>query len=313
MRVVFMGTPDFAVPTLEALLESSHRVAGVVTRPDKPKGRGLKVLPPPVKTVALARGLPVLQPSDLKDEAFLRALRSFEADVFVVVAFLILPPEVFEIPPLGTINLHASLLPKFRGAAPIQWALIRGEKETGVTTFFIERHVDTGNILLQEKLAIGPDDTFGELHDKLAELGAQVVVRTLDRLEAGTLQPRPQTGEVTKAPKIKKEDRRLDWQEPAEQVVNRIRGLSPVPGAFSFFRGKLVKIYRAQVAELESGNNAPAGTVVAAEPKTGLIVRAGEKGVKIQELQPEGKRAMPAVEFLRGYRVKPGERFTSEN
>ncbi len=312
MHVVFMGTPDFAVPTLKALLESSHQVVGVVTRPDKPRGRGLKVLPPPVKVVAESRGLPVLQPLDLKEAGFLQALRAFRADVFVVVAFLILPPEVFEIPPKGTINLHASLLPKFRGAAPIQWALINGEKETGVTTFFIERQVDTGNILLQEKMPIAPEDTFGTLHDKLAALGARVVVCTLDLLEAGALEPKPQTGQVTRAPKIKKEDRRINWEQPAEQIVNRIRGLSPVPGAFSFFRGKLIKVYRAQAVQLGAEKKAPPGTIGTADPKAGLVVQAGERGVKLLELQPEGKRPLSAADFLRGYRVKPGERFTSE-
>ncbi len=311
MRVVFMGTPDFAVPTLEALLKSSHTVVGVVTRPDKPKGRGLRLLPPPVKAVAQAHGLPVLQPTDLKDRDFLAALQAFRADVFVVVAFLILPPEVFEMPPRGTINLHASLLPRYRGAAPIQWALLNGDKETGVTTFFIERAVDTGHILLQEKVAIGPEETFGDLHDKLASLGAGVVVRTLDLLERGQLVARPQTGKPTKAPKIRPEMARLDWTLPAEKIVNQIRGLSPVPGAFAFFRGKRVKIYRARVVEEEIGSTVLPGTIVSAEAAGSLVVKAGEKGVELLELQPEAKRKMSGADFLRGYRVKVGEQFTS--
>jgi len=301
-----MGTPDFAIPTLQALLKSKHHVVGVVTREDKPKGRGLRVEPPPVKVFALKEGLPVLQPESLKEPEFLQQLQNWKADVFVVVAFRILPPDVFTIPPVGTINLHASLLPKYRGAAPIQWALINGETETGVTTFFIDEHVDTGTILLQEKIAIRPDDTAEELHNRLSVLGAQVVVRTLDLLEKGKLQPRPQVGTPTRAPKIQKNDCEIDWSLPAEKIVNLIRGLSPAPGAFTHLEGKLLKIFRAKVvSDVEAGHFVP-GEVVDTSAQNGLVVAAGKGAVALLELQLAGKKRLPAADFLRGHPLQTG-------
>ena len=306
MRIVFMGTPDFAIPTLQALLKSKHHVVGVVTREDKPKGRGLQVLPPPVKVLARQEGLPVLQPVSLKEPGFLQELQNWKADVFVVVAFRILPPEVFTIPPVGTINLHASLLPKYRGAAPIQWALINGETETGVTTFFIDEHVDTGTILLQEKIAIRPEDTAEELHNRLSALGAQVVVRTLDLLKRGKLQPKPQVGVPTRAPKIKKGDCEIDWHQPADKIVNLIRGVSPVPGAFTHFEGKLLKIFRAKaVSELKLHDSVP-GEMIDVSGQNGIVVAAGEGAVALLEVQLAGKKRMSAAEFLHGHPLQAG-------
>ncbi|GBD93794.1 methionyl-tRNA formyltransferase [bacterium BMS3Abin05] len=307
MKIVFMGTPDFAIPTLEALLESSHLVAGVVTRQDKPKGRGRKLLPSPVKAAAEKYGLPVLQPESLKSRAFLERLSEWGADVFVVVAFLILPPEVFKLPPKGTINLHASLLPKYRGAAPIQWALINGENETGVTTFFIDEHVDTGNILLQEKVKIYPEDTAEVLRERLAYLGGKVMVRTLDLLERGELEPKPQAGEATRAPKIRKEDCEINWSQPAGKIVNLIRGVSPVPGAFTYFRGKIFKIHRAKVSEHHTHAKGLPGEIVYVHSKKGLIVRSGEGTIELIEVQPAGGKRMSALDFLRGHRIQKGE------
>ena len=306
MRVVFMGTPDFAIPTLQAIFKSKHQVVGVVTREDKPKGRGLKVLPPPVKRVALKEGLPVLQPVSLKEPGFLQRLREWKADVFVVVAFRILPPEVFTIPPVGTINLHASLLPKYRGAAPIQWALINGETETGVTTFFIDEHVDTGTVLLQEKIRIEPDDTAEELHDRLAALGARVVVRTLDQLEKGELQSRPQVGTPTRAPKINKSDCEIDWRQSADKIVNLIRGVSPVPGAFTYVEGKLLKIFRAKAIEAHVLRSAVPGEVLEANSENGIVIASGKDAVALREVQLEGKKRMTVAEFLRGHPLRTG-------
>lgn len=306
MRVVFMGTPDFAIPTLRAILKSKHQVVGVVTGEDKPKGRGLKVLPPPVKVVAVKEGLPVLQPASLKEPSFLKGLQDWKADVFVVVAFRILPPEVFAIPPVGTINLHASLLPKYRGAAPIQWALINGETETGVTTFFIDEHVDTGTILLQEKIGIKPDDTAEELHDRLAALGARVVVRTLDRLEKGELQSRPQVGTPTRAPRINKSDCEIDWNWPAGKIVNLIRGVSPVPGAFAHFNRKILKIFRAKSVDKHVPKSAVPGEILEADAKNGIVVASGKGAVALLEIQLAGKKRMTAAEFLRGHPLRKG-------
>ena len=309
MKIVFMGTPEFAVPSLRALQQSRHQVVAVVTGVDKPVGRGLKVRHSPVKQVALELGLPILQPEDLRAPEFVAQLEPFQADLFVVVAFRILPPSVFTLPPKGTVNLHASLLPRYRGAAPINWAIINGETETGVTTFFIQEQVDTGDLILQERVPIGPDETAGELHDRLAEIGAQLVVKTVELIAAGEVQPQPQVGEATRAPKLTKELTRVDWSKPSTEIRNLIRGLAPTPGARTVLQGRLVKLFRAQAREDAGATEAP-GTVVAADARAGLLeVATGRGTLQIQELQPEGKRRLSAAEFLRGYPVKIGERF----
>jgi methionyl-tRNA formyltransferase len=303
MRVVFMGTPAFAVPSLERIVESSHDIVLVITPPDRPKGRGLRVASSPVKEAAESRNLPIYQPEGLKSTDFLGRLSEAGAECYVVVGFRILPPEVFEIPPRGTINLHASLLPAYRGAAPIQWALMNGETRTGVTTFFIEKRVDTGNIILQHAVDIGDGETAGELHDRLAVVGADLLVETLDRIASGNTARTPQEGKPTRAPKILPEHCRIDWQRPAEEIVNQVRGLSPRPGAFTVWKGRRVKIIRARVSDDASG--ASSGEVVSVSDE-GIAVKAAGGTVLIREIQPEGKRYLEAAAFLRGSTLSKG-------
>ena len=306
MRIVFMGTPEFAIPSLHILLQHEYPVAGVVTAPDKPAGRGLQLSASPVKAFALKRGLNVLQPDKLKDPAFVAALRSLEADLFVVVAFRILPPEVFLIPKQGAFNLHASLLPKYRGAAPINWAIIRGERETGVTTFFLEKTVDTGMVILQARIPIRSDETAGELHDRLAEVGAEIVLHTVRLIEAGKALPRPQAaGPESPAPKILKEHCRIDWTRNAAEVHNLVRGLSPRPSAFTSHNGTLLKIFRTTVAG-DVRSAAPGETL---DVEGRLRVSTGEGAIDVLEIQQEGKKKIPILEFLRGYRIQVGDRF----
>lgn len=313
MRIVFMGTPEFAVYSLRRILNSSHEVVGIVTVPDKPRGRGKRVQPSPVKQFALEHNLkPILQPESLKDGGFLEELKKLNADLFVVVAFRILPEEVFSIPSLGTINLHASLLPAYRGAAPINWVIMNGEKETGVTTFIIEKGVDTGKILLQEKVMILDDETAGSLHDRLAKVGAELLVRTLDLLAKKEIVPEEQPfGEFPKAPKITKEILKIDWNKNAQEIKQHVHGLSPYPGAYSLFRGKKVKILRAKVVndhDMSIENFSP-GEVVKVT-KNNLFVKCKDNSLlSILELQFEGKRKMTVEEAIRGYRFKEGEKF----
>ena len=299
MRIVFMGTPDFAVYSLRKLTESSHTVVGVVTQPDRPKGRGRQLASSPIKKEAQKLGIPIFQPQDLKDSEFLGWLAHHEGDCFVVVGFRILPPEVYEIPPMGTINLHASLLPKYRGAAPIQWALINGEEETGVTTFFIERKVDTGDIILQERITIGKEETAGELHDRLAVIGADLIVQTIDLIEGGTVEQQSQKGTPTLAPKIQPEHCEVNWSLSSGRIVNLVRGLSPRPGAFTMWNNKRLKIFQVSGKGKCSDEETQPGRVIEASDK-GIIVEAGEGCVCIRELQIEGKKRMTVGEFLRG-------------
>ena len=295
MKIIYFGTPDFAIPPLEKLLNSRHEVLAVVTAPDKERGRGRKVSFTPVKEFAIENGIPVLQPEKLKDENFISELKKLNADIFVVVAFRILPEEVYTLPRYA-FNLHASLLPKYRGAAPIQWALINGEKETGVTTFLLEKKVDTGNIILQKKIAINDDDDFGALHDKLSLLGSQAVLETVEILEKGNFEPLPQNDdEATKAPKITKEIAKINWVEDAERIVNLIRGLSPFPAAFFEKDGKIYKIYKAK----KSDEKLLPGEIK--QTKKELFIGAKNGSVQILEIRPEGRKRMTAEEFLRGY------------
>jgi methionyl-tRNA formyltransferase len=307
MRLVFMGTPEFAVPSLKILFESGHVLAGIVTQPDRPKGRGLKVGFSAVKRFAIEEGLPVLQPENLRDPAFLQALKDWKADCFVVVAYRVLPREVFALPPGGTINLHASLLPKYRGAAPIQWAVIRGEEETGVSTFFIEEQVDTGACILQEKTAIRPDETAGELHDRLALIGAGCLLRTVELVAEGKAVGTPQRGDATPAPKIPPEQWRIDWRKPAAEVVNFIRGLSPRPGAFTFWSGRRLKLFHAAIGPAGSKHPVP-GTVVRVDAE-GLCVASGDGCVQVRAVQLECGQAMDIGAFLRGHCIVRGSVF----
>jgi methionyl-tRNA formyltransferase len=309
MRIVFMGTPTFALPSLKVILESSHRIVGVVTQPDKPKGRGLEVVPTPVKKFALENNLPVMTPEKLKEQNFLSELKKFSPDLIVVVAFRILPEEVFLLPPLGTINLHASLLPKYRGAAPINWALINGEEKTGLTTFFIQKEVDTGNVILQKEVEIFPEETFGGLYERMSILGAQVLKETLDLLEKGNYVLKKQDESLaTKAPKITPETCEIDWSKTAREIKNLIRGLSPAPGAYTTYKGKILKIYQAKVLE-ENETLLDFGKVVFSDKKTGIGISTKKGILKLIEVQPESKKRISGEEFQRGYRIQAGEFF----
>ncbi|NOX36961.1 MAG: methionyl-tRNA formyltransferase [Calditrichaeota bacterium] len=305
-----MGTPEFAVPSLRHLHHSRHTIVGVVTQPDKPRGRGQKVTPSPVKQFALEHHLhPILQPQKLKDPDFLKSLRALGADLFVVVAFRILPEEVFTMPPKGTVNLHPSLLPRFRGAAPIQWTIIRGERVTGVTTIFIRKEVDAGNIILQREIPVPEGATAGELHDLLAEEGARLLLETLDAIEENRVRVKPQDERlVTSAPKITREMAHLKFDQPADQVRNWIHGLSPVPGAHAFYRGQQVKFYRARVVNRETEAGAP-GEILKAEGSE-LWIACKPGILAVEEIQMQNRKRLPVEAFLRGFPLAPGERFT---
>jgi len=299
-----MGTPGFALPSLRILLEHQYSIVGVVTVPDKPSGRGQHVNASPVKQFALEHALSVLQPASMNDPAFAAELRALSPDLFVVVAFRILPPSVFSIPRLGAFNLHASLLPKYRGAAPINWAIIRGERETGVTTFFLRESVDTGSIILQARVPITPEETAGELHDVLADVGAEIVLHTVKLIETGKASPHPQDdAQASPAPKIFKEDCRIDWHNPPSEVVNFIRGLSPRPCASTGYHGSLLRVYRA--ASVETRASKRPGEILQADRR--LLVQAAGGAVELLEVQQEGKKRMSAEEFLRGNRIAAGE------
>ena len=304
MRILFMGTPEFAVASLDALVKAGYEIAGVITAPDKPAGRGMKLQESAVKKYAVEQGLRLLQPEKLKNPEFIESLRSINADIQVVVAFRMLPEVVWNMPALGTINVHGSLLPKYRGAAPINWAIINGEKETGVTTFKLQHEIDTGNILLQDTLPIGENDTAGEIHDRMKELGAALLVKTIKGIEAGTLQGKPQSafgeGDLPHAPKIFTETCRINWDQPVQKIHDLIRGLSPFPGAFSKMDGKLLKIFRSE-KELKAHDLAP-GTIDT-DGKSFLKIAGKDGFVLIKELQLEGKKKMQVEDFLRGNKV----------
>ena len=301
-----MGTPEFAVPSLEILLRHSYAVATVVTAPDKPRGRGQEFSPTPVKETALRHGLPVAQPVSLKDPAFAAEIAVLEPDVIVVVAFRILPREIFGISRLGSFNLHASLLPKYRGAAPINWAIINGETMTGVTSFFLAEKVDTGGMILQVGVPIAPEDDAGSVHDRLAVVGAEVVLDTVRLIEQGKAVSRPQDNVLASpAPKIFKEDCRIKWDFPAERIRNTIRGLSPHPTAFTMLEGKVVKIFRSHV----TGTRAAGLPGELSVQPGALEVCTRDVRLAIDELQIEGRKRMGVEEFLRGHRIQTGEKF----
>ncbi len=305
MRIVFMGTPEFAVASLDKINESHHEVVGVITATDKPAGRGQKVRFSAVKEYALQHQLNLLQPPNLKDDGFIAQLNELNADLFVVVAFRMLPDVVWQMPPKGTINLHASLLPQYRGAAPINWAIINGEKETGATTFFIEKQIDTGNVIDQIKVSIDEDTTAGELHDQLMIEGSKLLLNTINQIENDSIQARPQqemtSGELKKAFKIFKETCKIDWTKSGEAIHNLIRGLSPYPAAFSDVtirqESKTVKLFRTKL--LQTGGLKPGE--VATDYKTYLKVGTGSHDIEILELQLAGKKKMKTTDFLNGY------------
>ena len=311
MRIVFMGTPDFAVPSLRRLAGEGYVPIAVATGPDKPRGRGRRMLPTPVKQEAERLGVrPILQPASLRDPAFADAVGRLTPDLIVVVAFRILPPEVFGIARAGAFNLHGSLLPKYRGAAPIHRAVMAGETKTGVSTFFLKEAVDTGNVILQETMPIGPDETAGDVHDRMMALGAEAVVETVRRIQCGQAQGRPQNDEeATPAPRIRKEDTRIAWRRPAYDVHNQIRGLSPRPGAWTRDGESTIKIYRTRLADAGRACGAPGrpGQVLQASDR--LVVACGEGAVEALELQAEGRRRLPAMDFLRGQALPAGHFF----
>jgi methionyl-tRNA formyltransferase len=300
-RIVFMGTPEFAVASLDALVQEGYQVVGVVTAPDKPAGRGLQLQQSAVKKYALEKGLRVLQPQKLRNPEFLNELKLLQADLQVIVAFRMLPEAVWAMPPSGTINVHGSLLPQYRGAAPINWAIINGEQETGVTTFKLQHEIDTGNILLQEKIAIGEHETAGELHDRMKKTGAQLLIKTIKRLEAGTVNEVPQqatSAEIKHAPKINTETCRIDWNKNTGTVYNLIRGLAPYPTAFTELEGKKLKLFAVE----KEGNppSVPPGSFLT-DKKTFLKFACADGYIAVKELQLEGKKRMSVAEFLRGF------------
>lgn len=302
MKIVFMGTPGFAVPSLEILIKNGFNVAAVVTAPDKPAGRGQKIQFSDVKESALKHNIPLLQPEKLKSPVFIEALKSFNADLQIVVAFRMLPEVVWSMPPLGSFNLHASLLPQYRGAAPINWAIINGEKQTGVTTFFLKHEIDTGDVIYQETVPISSNDNAGTLHDKLMTVGAELVLKTVQDIAAKNTKTIPQehfdSSQIKHAPKIFKQDCFLDLSMPAEMVRNKIRGLSPYPGAFLEWNGKPYKILNAELLE----------GVIAHDPmwtdgKRTLAVKCADGYLSILEIQPENKKRMKIEEFINGYKT----------
>lgn len=304
MKLIFMGSAAFAVPSLEAAVASDHRVLEVVTQPDRPAGRGMHLTACPVAEAACRHGLPLFQPKGVKRPEVIDHLRALAPDLIVVVAYgRILPQELLEIPPLGCINVHASLLPKYRGAAPIAWAIVHGEKETGVTTQRIALELDAGDLLLSARTTIGEAETAGELHDRLAPMGAELLLRTIEGIERGTIHPSPQDpARVSHAPIIQKEDGRIDWSLPARAIMNRVRGFTPWPGTFTSLEGRQLKVIRAAPADRPP--SAPPGSVV--EGGAHFAVACGEGVLYLLEVQLEGKRRISAADFLRGHKVPTG-------
>ena len=300
-----MGTPQFSVPSLLALLMSEDQVVGVVTQPDRPKGRGQDIIPSPVKAICERESIPVLQPLKMKAQEFLDALRAWSPDVIAVTAFgRILPPVILTLPPRGCINVHGSLLPKYRGAAPVQWAIIRGERETGITTMLMDEGMDTGAMLLQERVPIHPDDTAGTLASKLAAVGGRLLIETLGQLKAGTLRPQPQDHSLaTMAPILKKEDGRVDWTLSAEDIANRVRGLSPWPGAYTSINGERWKLWR--VIAIEASESKTAGTIIKVT-RDSIEVTTGGGNLHILEIQPSNSRRMTVAQYLSGHRLSEG-------
>ncbi len=305
MRIVFMGTPQFAVASLDALIKAGCDIVGVVTAPDKPAGRGQKLNQSAVKQYAVTNDLNVLQPEKLKSPEFLEQLEALKADLQVVVAFRMLPEVVWNMPPKGTINLHASLLPQYRGAAPINWAIINGESESGVTTFFLKHEIDTGDILFTEKVTLSGKETAGELHDRLMNKGAGLLVKTVKGVESGRYNEHPQSqlmddAELKHAPKIHKEDCLIDWNQPAQSIYNKIRGLSPSPAAYTTLNDKLLKIYYAEYEPVQPGIQ-PGGFLT--DQKNHLKFAAKDGFISVTDIQLEGKKRMEIKEFLRGVKL----------
>ncbi len=309
LRILFMGTPDFAVPTLQALLAGPDTIVGAVCQPDRKKGRGKKLQPPPIKVLAQEKGLPVLQPTSIRTDAFLDEIKALQLDLIVVAAYgKILPGKLLNLPPLGTINVHGSLLPKYRGAAPIQWALINGEQETGVTIMQMDVGMDTGDILLPAKLPITDDDTTGTLFEKIAMLGGKALLEAIGLLKEDKLPPIKQDESLaTEAPMLTKEQGHIDWNRPARELHCLIRGLDPWPSAYGFLGDRRFRFFKPQVVHRDGGEKP--GTICRAD-KEGIVVATGEDALLIREIQPEGKKRMTVQACLCGISLSPGDQFT---
>lgn len=305
LRIIFMGTPEFAVPSLEILVEHKFNVVAVITAPDKPQGRGQKLVPSPVKECALKYSIPVLQPTNLKSPEFLEELKSYQANLQIVVAFRMLPEIVWAMPSLGTFNLHGSLLPQYRGAAPINWAIINGEKETGVTTFFLKHEIDTGSIIFQEKEPIHENDDVGTVYDRLMKLGSQLVLKTVNAIEVGRYPSLPQSEviEINHAPKIFKETCEIKWNQSAESIRNFVRGLSPYPGAWATINGKAFKIFNCKIPLSTVDSKQSIAGEWQTDNNTYLYIKTSDGWISIEEFQPEGKRRMNVQDFFRGNKL----------
>lgn len=300
LRIIYMGTPEFAVPSLQILVENGFNVVAVITAPDKPKGRGQKLATSPVKDYAVSQAIPVLQPTNLKNPEFIEELKSYDANLQIVVAFRMLPEMVWDMPEIGTLNLHASLLPQYRGAAPINWAIINGEKKTGVTTFFLKHQIDTGNVIFQEEEVIEEDDTVGDLYGRLMDSGAKLVLKTVEAIQAEDYPQLPQNEdqEIKHAPKIFKETCEIDWTKSSQEVYDFIRGLSPYPAAWTNLNGIQFKIFRAEKLEMVKAGAQPGDFKT--DNKTYLHIQTGGEALAITELQMQGKKRMKIEDFLRG-------------
>ena len=311
MKIIFMGTPDFAKESLEAVYNAGHEILTVVTNPDKKQGRGMKLKPSPVKEFALEKDLNIMQPEKVrKNEEFINAIKKINPDVICVVAYgKILPKEILEIPRYGCVNVHGSLLPRYRGAAPIQWAVLNGDKETGITTMYMDEGMDTGDMILKEKVEIGEDETTGELWDRLSKVGGNLLVRTLNEIEKGNAPRIKQGDEFSLAPMIDKKMAKIDWEKKtAKEIKNLVRGLNPIMGAYTFLEGKKIKFWKVDVinideidAKKEKLNN---GTVLVSNPKDGLLIKAKDGVIKVIEIQGENAKKMPTSDFLRGNKIK---------
>ena len=311
MKIIFMGTPDFAKESLEAVYNAGHEILTVVTNPDKKQGRGMKLKPSPVKEFALEKDLNIMQPEKVrKNEEFINAIKKINPDVICVVAYgKILPKEILEIPRYGCVNVHGSLLPRYRGAAPIQWAVLNGDKETGITTMYMDEGMDTGDMILKEKVEIGEDETTGELWDRLSKVGGNLLVRTLNEIEKGNAPRIKQGDEFSLAPMIDKKMAKIDWEKKtAKEIKNLVRGLNPIMGAYTFLEGKKIKFWKVDVINIdkldvkeEKLNN---GTVLVSNPKEGLLIKAKDGVIKVIEIQGENAKKMPTSDFLRGNKIK---------
>lgn len=311
MKILFMGTPDFAKESLESIYNAGHQILGVVTNPDRPKGRGMKLVASPVKEYALSKELEIYQPEKVKNNVeFIEKMKELEPDVICVVAYgKILPKEILDIPRLGCINVHGSLLPKYRGAAPIQWAVINGDKVTGITTMYMDIGMDTGDMILKQEVEIGPDETTGEVWNKLSKIGGQLLVKTLEQIKNGTATRIPQNDDFTMAPMLDKEMSKIDWEnKSAIEIKNLVRGLDPIMGTYSYLDGKKIKIWKVDVIPNDNFN-VENGTVIKADCKDGLYIKAKDGIIKVLEIQGENAKRMSVQDFLRGNNIEVGAKF----